>query len=172
MSTPATSSVSSKRKFTFRIRVVGLKQHKDQGLQQKFDRELKISRRCFRCDMCGIKCASTKEINAHYKNTHKNIQCKKCIKEFSSPYLLKKHMYDHGERKYKCDLGDVMLTFRSQLSDHSTTHAKDTRYWCQRAGCSSHFGRARDLKAHLEMHDTEPMKCPHCDYTGKDKRNF
>ena len=122
--------------------------------------------------MCGIKCTSTKEINAHNKNTHENIQCNKCTKEFSNPYSLKKHMYEHGERKFKCEVCDMMFAFRSQLSDHSTTHAKDTRYWCQRAGCSSHFGRARDLKAHLEMHDTEPMKYPHCAYTSKDKRNI
>ena len=122
----AAAPQSTKSKFTFCIRVVRLKQHKDTELQQKYDHQIKTAKQFFRCDMCRLKCASTKELNHHYKDTHENLHCEHCDKAFSSPYSLKKHQYERGKKEHSCDKYIMMFAFRSQLNDHSTTHIKNT----------------------------------------------
>ena len=84
---------------------------------------------------------------------------------------LKKHSYYHKACVHHCLYFDKTFPFLSQKTFHKRIHTNTTCHRCSREGCSSSFSRQSDLKSHLLLHDSPPIKCTHCEYTNTDIRH-
>ena len=152
-------------KATFTMRTVGLKNHKDSKQEQK------AKGRKYTCLLCGVKTDGTRGLNNHFKNTHDALACPSCSKEFYSPLSLAKHCYVHRNLDYPCGHCKRCFYFKSQRDSHEKIHTDKTRYACKRQKCTASYSRQSDLKAHIAMHDMDPLKCDYCNYSSVDKRN-
>ena len=152
----------------FVIRTVGIKSFKDKDAEQA---KAAACKRAFRCFLCGAKHTTAKELNTHFHNTHDEILCEECNKGFTSPLSLAKHRYMHKACVHSCGYCEKRFPFKSQKDLHEIIHTSTERFKCKKAGCTSSFGCESDLKLHLIIHDTAPIKCDHCDYTNRDIRN-
>ena len=74
----------------------------------------------FKCSKCDTHTSSLKELNAHFIETHHQVNCDICGKGFNTPRSLRKHRYSHVEEdsQFKCRSCDKMFPFESQLKSH------------------------------------------------------
>ena len=74
----------------------------------------------FKCSQCDTCTSSLKELNAHFIETHRQVNCNICGKGFNTPGSLRKHRYSHVEEdsQFKCRSFDKMFPFESQLKSH------------------------------------------------------
>ena len=126
--------------------------------------------RTFKCYLCGEQFGSTRKMNVHFKIDHEGLDCIECGKGFNSPLSLKKHSCIHKLCNFNCTRCEKTFPFRSQRDFHEKVHDK-LRFACTRESCSSSFTRESDSRHHVELHDSDPIKCKHCDYTNSDIRN-
>ena len=47
--------------------------------------------RTFKCSKCDTRTSSLKQLNAHFIDTHRQVNCDICGKEFNTPGSLRKH---------------------------------------------------------------------------------
>ena len=153
-------------KFVFRT--VGIKIHKDNTTVIALKKPGKCS---FKSYLCQKSFPTTKTLNKHFKVEHGGLECDDCGKEFTSPLSLKKHSYVHKLCPHHCCHCDKVFPFKSQRDFHENVHAT-LQYSCTQPGCKSSFTRESDLKLHLHIHDTEPLKCLDCEYSNPDIRNL
>ena len=69
--------------------------------------------RTFKCSKCDTHTSSLKQLNAHFIDTHQQVNCDICGKGFNTPGSLRKHRYTHVEEdsQYKCRSCDRMFPF-------------------------------------------------------------
>ena len=112
-----------------------------------------------------------KFLTTHFKDVHEGLDWLDSVQQFTNPMSLKKHSYYHKACVHKCAFCDKTFPFPSQKSFHERIHTNTTRHRCPRENCNSSFSRESDLKSHLLLHDAQPIKCTHCEYTNMDIRN-
>ena len=129
--------------------------------------------RTFKCSVCGERFPSVRELNAHYIQSHRNVNCDICGKSFATPSSLRKHRYSHIEEseQFKCRTCDKRFPFESQLKSHRHTHQQIRYYRCASANCDRSFRHPGDLAAHVRSHG-KSYDCAHCNYSNTDIRNL
>ena len=74
------------------------------------------------CDVCNKKFVHKTNLETHINVDHKNTQdfkCDQCPSQFGSKVLLNRHIQRvHFSGKYKCDICNKEMTFKSQVSQH------------------------------------------------------
>ena len=76
--------------------------------------------RTFKCSVCSTRASTLKELNAHFIQNHRNVDCDMCGKSFLTPVSLCKHRYSHIEEseQFQCRTCDKHFPFESQLKSH------------------------------------------------------
>ena len=129
--------------------------------------------RMFKCSVCDGRFPSLRELNAHYIQNHRNVNCDICGKAFSTPSSLRKHCYSHIDDKeqWQCRTCDKRFLFESQLKSHRHSHRRARYYKCVSANCNRSFKHPGDLAAHVRSHGIT-HNCAHCSYSNTDIRNL
>ena len=150
-STPESSPPTSPAKGNLVIVKHGIRRKKSTGHTYK----------CARCNKCK---SSTQELNKHYRLKHKPLMCGICNKLFDLPGTLKKHMYGHLDKPFKCDKCSESFHFESELSNHKVVHWTIRTHFCMAQNCGCSFMRKSDLSIHVQMHDKDTWQCAECDW--------
>ena len=159
--------VNRKRKAKFIIRRVGIKNYRDKETVVKAN----ARKRSFKCYLCQQVFQRAKTLTTHFKDAHEGLDCLDCGQQFTNPMSLKKHSYYHKACVHKSTFCDKTFPFPSQKAFHERIHTNTTQHRCPCENCSSSFGKESDLKSHLLLHDAQPIKCAHCEYTNTDIQN-
>ena len=74
----------------------------------------------FKCSTCDTRTSSLKELNVHFIENHRQVNCDICGKGFNTPGSLRKYQYSHMEEdsQFRCRSCDKMFPFESQLKSH------------------------------------------------------
>ena len=129
--------------------------------------------RTFKCSVCSTRASTLKELNAHFIQNHRNVDCDMCGKSFLTPASLRKHCYSHIEesKQFQCCTYDKRFPFESQLKSHRHMHRRTRYYSCASTNCERSFRHPGDLAAHARSH-RKPYNCAHCSYSNTDIRNL
>ena len=129
--------------------------------------------RTFKCSVCSTRASTLRELNAHFIQNHRNVDCDMCGKSFLTPASLCKHRYSHIEEseQFQCRTCDKCFPFESQLKSHRHMHHRIRYYRCASANCDRSFRHPGDLAAHARSHG-KPFNCAHCSYSNTDIRNL
>ena len=127
----------------------------------------------FKCSVCSTRASTLKELNAHFIQNHRNVDCDMCGKSFLTPASLRKHRYSHIEEseQFQCRTCDKRFLFKSQLKSHRHMHCRTRYYSCASANCEQSFRHPGDLAAHARSHG-KLFNCAHCLYSNTDIRNL
>ena len=115
-------------------------------------RRKKSMRHTYKCARCNKRKSSTQELNKHYRLKHKPLMCCICNKLFDLPGTLKKYMYRHLDKPFKCDKCSESFHFESELSNHKVVHRTFRTHFCMAQNCGHSFMRKSDLSIHIQMH--------------------
>ena len=126
--------------------------------------EKKSTGHTYKCVRCNKRKSSTQELNKHYRLKHKPLMCGICNKLFDLPGTLKKHMYGHLDKPFKCDKCSESFHFESELSNHKMVHWTIRTHFCMAQNCGHSFMRKSDLSIHVQMHDKDTWQCAECDW--------
>ena len=129
------------------------------GIQRK-----KSTGHTYKCARCNKRKSSTRELNKHYRLKHKPLMCGICNKLFDLPGTLKKHMYGHLDKPFKCDKCSESSHFESELSNHKVVHRTIHTHFCMAQNCGCSFMRKSDLSIHVQTHDKDTWQCAECDW--------
>ena len=93
--------------------------------------------RTFKCSVCSTRALTLREINAHFIQNHRNVDCDMCGKSFLTPVSLRKHRYSHIEEseQFQCRTCDKRFPFESQLKSHRQMHHRTRYYSCASVNC-------------------------------------
>ena len=126
--------------------------------------------RTYKCTQCNEQKSSTHELNKHYRLKHKPQMCGICHKLFDLPGTLKKHMYGHLDKPYKCDKCMARFYFESELNNHKVVHQTIRTHFCMAQNCGHSFMRKVDMTIHVQTHDKDTWQCAECDWTTTCKK--
>ena len=100
--------------------------------------------------------------------------CGICNRTFVLASSLTRHMYEHEEKRFKCDICDYSSHFESELETHKIVHRKNPFHKCMHANCSKWFRRKWDLTLHLQKHEGKEHKCDYdsCTVTTATKKQL
>ena len=129
--------------------------------------------RTFKCSVCSTRASTLRELNTHFIQNHRNVDCDMCGKSFLTPASLRKHRYSHIEEseQFQCRTCDKCSPFESQLKLHRHMHCRIRYYRCASANCDQSFRHPGDLAANARSHG-KPFNCAHCSYSNTDIRNL
>ena len=96
--------------------------------------------------------------------------CGICNKLFDLPGTLKKHMYGHLDKPFKCDKCSESFHFEWELSNHKVVHWSIRTHFCMVQNCGCSFMRKLDLSIHVQTHDKDTWQCAECDWTTTCKK--
>ena len=120
-------------------------------------------KRRFKCSECNFVESSIQKLNEHHRRAHNPQMCGICNRTFTLASSLTRHMYDHEEKSFKCDMCNYSSHFKSELETHKIVHRKQPSHQCMHANCGKWFRRRWDLTLHLQKHDGTELTC---DYVG------
>ena len=120
-------------------------------------------RRTFKCNECKFMESSIQKLNEHHRRAHNPQMCGICNRTFTLASSLTRHMYDHEEKTFNCDMCNYSSHFKSELETHKIVHRKQPSHQCMHANCGKWFCRKWDLTLHLQKHDGMELTC---DYAG------
>ena len=128
--------------------------------------------RKYRCRMCKTGVNSASELVKHHQTVHGIVYCAVCNKHSTtqSHWLA---MNTHTRRN--CSSVQSMmkvLTFQVSSKTHNITHQHQAKHLCAFPKCGRIFKNKLDLTRHANTHTAKPMKCPDCEYSSWDKRNY
>ena len=157
--TPVEVKPESRRKGVFKTKTIMIRRVRDP--------------QTFKCSVCGERFPTLRELNAHYIQSHRNVNCDICRKSFATPSSLRKHRYSHIEEseQLKCRTCDKCFPFESQLKSHRHTHRRIRYYRCASTNCDRSFRHPGDLATHARSHG-KSYDCAHCNYSNTDIRNL
>ena len=123
-----------------------------------------IKKRCtFKCSECKFVESSIHKLNEHHRRAHNPQMCCICNRMFALASSLTRHMYDHEEKTFNCDMCNYSSHFENELETHKIVHRKQPSHQCMHANCGKWFCRKWDLTLHLQKHDGMELTC---DYAG------
>ena len=96
--------------------------------------------------------------------------CGICNKLFDLQGTLKKHMYGHLDKPFKCDKCSESFHFEWELSNHKVVHWSIHTHFCMVQNCGCSFIRKLDLSIHVQTHDKDTWQCAECDWTTTCKK--
>ncbi len=147
--------------------------HGDNVADDKLDDENTTTYACGQCD--AVK-QSKPELRAYIYRRHKGYLCMAphCMAVCNSERHQRQHCsarYQSGD--YSCTDCGKKFVYLSKLRKHVITYEETpVMYKCDCAGCSSEFSHHRDLRRHMEKHDSEEHVCPDCGNKFKEKRHL
>ena len=91
----------------------------------------------FKCSLCSTRASTLRELNAHFIQNHRNVDCDMCGKSFLTPASLSKHRYSHIEEseQFQCHICNKRFPFESQLKLHRYMYRGIRYYRCASANC-------------------------------------
>ena len=116
------------------------------------------------CCQCNKQTKSIHELNKDYHFKHKPQMCGICNKLFDLPGTLKKHMYSHLDKPYKCEKCTESFHFESELGNHRVVHHTMQTHFCMVQKCGRSFMRKAYLMIHVQTHDKDTSKCAECNW--------
>ena len=131
-------------------------------------------KRSFKCSECNAVKSSIQKLNEHHQKMHNPQMCGICNRTFALASSLTRHMYEHEEKRFKCDSCDYSSHFASELEVHKIVHRKNPSHQCMHANCGKWFWRKWDLSLHLQKHKGTELKCDHngCTFTTSTKKQL
>ena len=131
-------------------------------------------KRSFKCSECDVVKSSIQKLNEHHRKMHNPQMCGICNRTFALASSLTRHMYEHEDKRFKCDSCDYSSHFASELEVHKIVHRKNPSHQCMHANCGKWFRRKWDLSLHLQKHKGTEIKCDHnrCTFTTATKKQL
>ena len=119
--------------------------------------------RSYKCQNCGKRDRSVRELNDHHRQAHPPLLCSDCYKIFYVPSTFQLHLYEHQEeKKVICETCGQKFSFKGQLDQHRIIHRSIKTHKCMAKNCDQWFMRKADLKVHTATHDKIEYTCEHC----------
>ena len=131
-------------------------------------------KRSFKCSECNTVKQTIQKLNEHHRKKHNQQMCGICNRTFALASSLTRHMYEHEEKRFKCDSCDYSSHFASELEVHKIVHRTNPSHQCMHANCGKWFRRKWDLSLHLQKHKGMEHKCDHngCTFTTATKKQL
>ena len=126
-----------------------------------------VVKRSFKCSECNMVKPTVQKLNEHHRKRHNPQMCGICNRTFALASSLTRHMYEHEDKRFKCDSCEFSSHFASALEVHKIVHRTNPSYQCMNANCGKWFRRKWDLNLHLQKHKGTEHKCDHngCTFT-------
>ena len=119
--------------------------------------------RSYKCQNCGKRERSVRELNIHHRQAHPPLLCSDCNKIFYIPSTFQLHVYEHQKDKnFICETCGQKFSFKGQLDQHVIVHQSIKTHKCMSKNCNRWFMRKADLKVHTATHDKKEYICEHC----------
>ena len=118
-------------------------------------------KRSFKCSECNTVKETIQKLNKHHREKHNPQMCGICNRTFELASSLSRHMYEHEDKRFKCDSCDFSSHFASELAGHKIVHRTNPSHQCMHANCGKWFRRKWDLSLHLQKHKGIEFKCDH-----------
>ncbi|XP_052861165.1 gastrula zinc finger protein XlCGF8.2DB-like [Anopheles cruzii] len=128
----------------------------------KVTRNVHGNKRKHQCPHCSAAYREACHLKVHIR-THtgeKPFVCKLCSKTFHAADHLKHHMQTHNKDQNQCPYCPGQFAQPFQLENHIRTHTGEKPFLCK--VCNKAFHVARYLTLHMQIHDKDQHKCPHC----------
>ena len=131
-------------------------------------------KRSFKCSECNTVKQTIQKLNEHHRKKHNPQMCGICNRTFALASSLTRHMYEHEEKRFKCDSCDYSSHFASELEVHKIVHRTNPSHQRMHANCGKWFRRKWDLSLHLQKHKGTEHKCDHngCTFTTATKKQL
>ena len=131
-------------------------------------------KRSFKCSECNTVKQTIQKLNEHHQEKHNPQMCGICNRTFELASSLTRHMYEHEDKRFKCDSCDYSSHFASELEVHKIVHQTNPLHQCMHANCGKWFRRKWDLSLHLQKHKGIELKCDHdgCTFTTATKKQL
>ena len=98
-------------------------------------------KRSFKCSECNRVKQTIQKLNEHHRKKHNPQMCGICNRTFALASSLTRHMYEHEEKRFKCDSCDYSSHFASELEGHKIVHRINPSHQCMHANCGKWFQR-------------------------------
>ena len=119
--------------------------------------------RTYKCQNCGKRENSVRELNNHHRQAHPPLLCSDCNQIFYTPLTFQLHLYEHQKaKKFVCETCGKKFSFMGQLDQHKIVHRSIKTHKCMAKDCDRWFMRSADLKVHAATHDKIEYTCEHC----------
>ena len=119
--------------------------------------------RSYKCQNCGKRKRSVRELNIHHRQSHPPLLCSDCNKIFYVPSTFQLHVYEHQKDKnFICETCGQKFSFKGQLDQHMIVHRSIKTHKCMSKNCNRWFMCKADLKVHTATHDKKEYTCEHC----------
>ena len=79
-------------------------------------------KRSFKCSECNMVKQTIQKLNEHHREKHNPQMCGICNRTFELASSLTRHMYEHEDKRFKCDSCDYSSHFASELEVHKIVH--------------------------------------------------
>ena len=131
-------------------------------------------KRSFKCSECNTVKQTIQKLNEHHREKHNPQMCGICNRTFELASSLTRHMYEHEDKRFKCDSCDYSSHFASELEVHKIVHRTNPSHQCMHANCGKWSRRKWDLSLHLQKHKGIELKCDHngCTFTTATKKQL
>ena len=131
-------------------------------------------KRSFKCSECNTVKEKIQKLNKHHREKHNPQMCGICNRTFELASSLTRHMYEHEDKRFKCDSCDYSSHFASELKVHKIVHRTNPSHQCMHASYGKWFQRKWDLSLHLQKHKGIVLKCDHdgCTFTMATKKQL
>ena len=119
--------------------------------------------RLYKCQNCGKREKSVRELNNHHRQAHPPLLCSDCNQIFYAPSTFQLHLYEHQkDKKFICETCGKKFSFKGQLDQHKIVHRSIKTHKCMAKDCDRWFMHKADLKVHTATHDKQEYTCEHC----------
>ena len=119
--------------------------------------------RSYKCQNCGKREKSVRELNNHHRQAHPPLLCSDCNQIFYTPSTFQLHLYEHQkDKKFTCETCGKKFSFKGQLDQHKIVHRSIKTHKCMAKDCNRWFMRSTDLRVHTATHDKREYTCEHC----------
>ena len=89
-------------------------------------------------------------------------ECRTCFKKFKNKNYLLKHMQQHRDKRFSCDVCGKSFTYKCNLKSHLTAHSQSRPFEC--GVCHKAFKLKYTLDVHRRHHcrEVDAFKCQVC----------